>query len=211
MKIISKYKDYYDFLQGVNGIDDKIILDRTEFHTTEKFITDDQIFNFHICGYKVEGLYRNGKFLYGKELKSISVEKDVYFGVGNREDYYCIKKNGSGKFNGDFHHILKKPKKYLDGKSPNDKLNCPILIECMFGKHKLESEDWHFRYDKFKKYDKFPILKDHDLVKVFSAEEIWVMLYNWLSKEKQIENKQTDKEKIVSKGFDLKHSFRNTK
>ena len=28
MKIISKYKDYYDYLTGIYGVDDKIVLDR---------------------------------------------------------------------------------------------------------------------------------------------------------------------------------------
>ena len=27
MKIISKYKDYYDYLQGIYGVDEKLILD----------------------------------------------------------------------------------------------------------------------------------------------------------------------------------------
>lgn len=211
MKIISKYKDYYDFLQGVNGIDEKIVLDRTEFHPTEKFITEDTIFIFHICGFRVEGLYRNGKFLYGNELESLHTNQRVYFKDGNEDDYYTVKSTGRYSYNGDFYHILKNPKKYQEGKSPNDKLNCPILIECTFGKYKLESDNWHYSYPRMTNFDKFPIMKDHELSKVFSAEQIWIMLYNWLSKEKTIENKQTDKEKIASHGFDLKHSFRNTK
>lgn len=211
MKIISKYKDYYDFLQGVNGIDEKIVLDRTEFHPTEKFITEDTFFRFHICGYKVEGLYRDGKFLYGKELEKYHIQKNRFFSKENQDDYYCISERRL--YGRNTIDILKEPKKIEDGKSPNDYLNCPVLIECMFGKYKCESDVYVYNssYTRTRDYDKFPILKDHQLNKVFSAEEIWIMLYNWLSKEKTIENKQTDKEKIVSHGFDLKHSFRNTK
>ena len=30
MKIISKFKDYYDFLQGIYGVDPLLVLDRTK-------------------------------------------------------------------------------------------------------------------------------------------------------------------------------------
>lgn len=211
MKIISKYKDYYDFLQGVNGIDEKIVLDRTEFHVTEKLISEDSFFRFHICGYKIEGLYRKGKFLYGKELEQYHIQKNRFFSKDNQDEYYCIKDSKS--YGGNTIDVLKEPKKLEDGKNPNEYLNCPILIEHTFGKYECESDDYVYNYSwtRKRKYNKFPILKDHEINKVFSAEEIWIILYNWLSKEKTIENNQTDKEKIVSHGFDLKHSFRNTK
>lgn len=32
MKIISQYKDYYDYLIGFYGIDEKIVLDRRKFN-----------------------------------------------------------------------------------------------------------------------------------------------------------------------------------
>lgn len=210
MKIISKHKDYYDFLQGVNGIDEKVILDRTEFHITEKIITEDSFFRFYICGYRVEGLFRGGKFLYGKELEPFSFKEKHYLRAENPDDYYSIKET-SNNYRDSYKKILKEPKKCTEFKNPNDYLDCPILIEANFGKHKSEGNDEDYVHQNTKKYDKFPILKYYDLIKVFSAEEIWIMLYNWLSREVPIENIQTDKQKIVSKGFDLKHSFRNTK
>jgi len=197
MKIISKHKDYYDFLQGVNGIDEKVVLDRTTFYKKPYTPLEDTVITFFICGYQIDGVFKNGKFLYGKEVESFASEKDSIFAAEfDIKDYYFI---GGSKY-GYNYKILKKPKK-IQGKNPNDLLKCPILIRDVYGKH----------ISKGKEYSKFPILKDYDFVKVFSAEEIWIMLYNWLSKETPIENKQTDKEKIVSKGFDLKHSFRNTK
>ena len=77
--------------------------------------------------------------------------------------------------------------------SPNDKYNCPILR-------------WHKQTDDFAK---FPVLSDYQVHKVFTAQEMWIMLTEWLGREKVIPNKQTDKEKILSNGFDLKSSFRN--
>jgi len=56
----------------------------------------------------------------------------------------------------------------------------------------------------------YPILKNFELSKVFPPEKIWIMLSEWLSKRKDpiIIDKRTDKEKILSNGFDLKTSFR---
>lgn len=201
MKIISKHKDYYDFLQGVNGIDELLVLDRSEFTPTEKYITNDSVFTFYICGYKVQGLYRNGAFLYGESLESLSKQiTDYWFTKDKSEKYYRIPR----LIGSDYYEILKRPQPCMDF-NPNELLNCPLLIQKYSGSLHLKKDDKEISFDKF------PSLKEHDLVKVFSAEEIWIMLYNWLIKETPIENKQTDKEKIVSKGFDLKHSFRNTK
>ncbi len=69
MKIISKFKDYYDYLVGVYGIDEKLILDRTEFYPTSRFVSpNDSKVTFFICGYQVDGLYRDGRFYYGGDL-----------------------------------------------------------------------------------------------------------------------------------------------
>lgn len=201
MKIISKFKDYYDYLQGVNGIDTLVVLDRTEFSTKPFEPAENTIVRFFICGYQVEGLYKNGKFLFGKEIEEFTCDEKFYTYDDDQENYYYLK--GKSKYYYDS-KVLREPK--LLSKSPNDILNCPILIQDVFGKCKITDS-----YNSTIKYSKFPILREYDLAKVFPPDKIWLLLYNWLSKEVIIEDKQTDKEKIVSKGFDLKHSFRNTK
>ena len=198
MKIIGKIKDYYDYLVGVYGIDDKLILDRTEFFPTSRFISpNDSKVIFFICGYQVEGLYRNGKFYYGDDLAKFEKRKDWKWRYWNQDnkDYYTVKINRVGK--DEYISILKKP--ILD--NTNEKLDCPILIYNIFGEYEYKGY----------KLSKFPILKDYDLVNVFQPEKLWQMIYDFLSKTKDVPNLQTDKEKIISKGFDYKHSFRNTK
>ena len=59
MKIISKYKDYYDYLQGIWGMDEKLTLDRTEYTTTPSLKSSLShphlsIVRFYICGWVVE-------------------------------------------------------------------------------------------------------------------------------------------------------------
>ena len=56
----------------------------------------------------------------------------------------------------------------------------------------------------------YPIFKEYEFHKVFSAEKIWLLLSEWLGKEKEVNN-FPDKEKILAHGFDLKSSFRNVK
>ena len=200
MKIIGKIKDYYDYLVGVYGIDDKLILDRTEFFPTSRFISpNDSKVIFFICGYQVEGLYRNGKFYYGDDLAQFEKRKDWKWRYWNQDnkDYYTVKINRVGK--DEYISILKKP--ILDKNNTNEKLDCPILIYNIFGEYEYKGY----------KLSKFPILKDYDLVNVFQPEKLWQMIYDFLSKTKDVPNLQTDKEKIISKGFDYKHSFRNTK
>lgn len=202
MKIISKYKDYYDYLTGIYGIDEKLILDRTEFHITDHYVNNSKVI-FFICGYQVDGLYRDGNFYYGDQLKQfIDSEKKNSRWKWFRWDvdsalYYSIKTNITGK--GEYNQFLKEPA--IDKGKYNELFNCPILIVDSFGKYTKSGF----------KFSKFPILKDYGLTYVFSPDKIWQMIYDFLSKTKDIPNNQTDKEKIVSRGFDLKTSFRNTK
>lgn len=37
MKIISKFKDYYDYLQGIYGVYPKLVLDKREFNPIQYF------------------------------------------------------------------------------------------------------------------------------------------------------------------------------
>ena len=66
MKIISKYKDYYDYLQGIYGIDNNLILDRIKFSPIS-YEYDNTIITLYICDYKIQGVdfyqYNCGKFL----------------------------------------------------------------------------------------------------------------------------------------------------
>lgn len=206
MKIISKFKDYYDYLQGVYGIDEKLILDRTKF-VNKSHYAENGVVRFFICGLVVEGLFRDGKFWYGKELEQFSQKQ--YHNWGNSGNYYYVPANKAHPiYGGSDSKVLMSPMKFKDWMSiqqpvsyknktevvcPNDKLNCPIIVTTCYGDG----------------YDLNPILSEYQIRKVFSPQEIWFMLTEWLGREKQIKEMRTDKEKILSNGFDLKTSFRH--
>lgn len=194
MKIISSFKDYYDYLQGIWGIDEKLILDRTNYFPlpfTPPVKTKIQLF---IGEYLVEGIWIEDKFLYGEAIEKYNIDfvKPRYyieFRYWNKKNiYYQIP---DGKYS--HVYVLKEPM-YLGDNSPTWKNDTPILIDSCLGKHSN------------------PILREYNLASYISPEDIWRWLSEWLSKKiSKLETQniiRTDKEKIESKGFDNKTSFR---
>ena len=57
-----------------------------------------------------------------------------------------------------------------------------------------------------------PLIKDLGLSKWFDPRDVWNWVVEYLASKKEVESKPlSDKEKVVSHGFDLKTSFRNIK
>lgn len=191
MKIISKYKDYYDYLVGKYGIDEKLVLDRTEFtHTPFELSDDITKYSFWICGYFLEVLYYKGEYLCGDRVEKVAIKQSTkkykwYFKDYTTDEFYYIEPKYSGR-----PITIKKEIEYYKN-NPNEKLDCPILI-------KLGDQ----------KYGKFPILAEYRIPYILEPEKIWLMLSEWLGREKVIPEKLTNTQKIVSKGFDLITSFR---
>lgn len=211
MKIISKFKDYYDYLQGIYGIDEKLILDRTKFVNKPPY-GENAVVRFFICGMVIEGLFRDGKFWYGKELEQFSDNKKRNWGKSG--NYYFVKTDKTKTFGGSDSRVLKSPMKFKDWIAiqetiayqnkkeeicPNDKYDCPIIVSSYFRNGCLTDDG----------YDLNPILSEYQFHKVYSAQDIWFMINEWLGREKQIKEMRTDKEKILSNGFDLQTSFRH--
>jgi hypothetical protein len=198
MKIISKYKDYYDYLQGIYGVDEKLVLDRTK-GTPGKFQLSSGFYQLVICGRVIEFVSKNGKTYSGEQLEEIS-EKDFEWGsyLGPRPIYKIQHTWG----------IIDYYKVYYP-KLSYDNLNIYPWIN-----------QYIKQYPIFIMYGKqlawvFPNLSDIGINKQVDAKEIWVMLSEWLA-ERITEKEPSvpigdDKTRILSHGFDLKTSFRNTK
>lgn len=199
MKIVSKYKEYYDYLQGVYGIDDKLVLDRTSYYKLPYPLSNGKS-TIHIGETVVEVYWREDVPYIGEEIKKYSIVNKNAFGIypslhgmynnTSHKDYYFIP---NGKYS--FIRVLKQPLDLKD-KSPTWKEDCPILLETHQG------------------FKKFPLLKEYNVSKKLSAEAIWMLLTQWLSK--QIDKKEkvpemSDKSKILAAGFDLKTSFKKEK
>lgn len=195
MKIISKYKDYYDFLKGVYGEDPKLILDRREGIVPPSSPSVGK-YTLYICGRKIETYWDGNRFWYGKDLENFA-EKPRYTWHKPKE-YECVyipskKLYSDREFSSEWYatEILK------DEKNLNIKNNCPILT----------ASGWN---DDI--ITEFPQLSFYNLGSYIPPEEIYQWLVTWLAQRvdesQQRQDNLTDVQKLENKGFDKKTSFR---
>ena len=191
MKIISKYKDYYDYLQGIYGVDPKLVLDRRNFHNYELHGTPRKI-ELCICGIVYEGWFDGTKVHYGKELTKFGkYRKYVSWNSDNESRREVEIDNGCNRWNWD--DVATVP--YNDPYKLNERDETPILI-----KHDE-------RIDVC-----YPNLSKLNFAKVIPAEEMFIKLSDWLSqqitKSESVTDTRTEHQRIESRGFDKKRSFR---
>lgn len=225
MKILSKYKDYYDYLQGVWGSDPKLVLDRRteELHRKEDLYSSPRPFSSERKGkyvaigindkvYTGVYIFSEDKFYYGEELNELAESTgynswhDKKWMLKWRSDNYQVDENyvevvlGKDRFGRlESYDLNTQP---ITKIGLNTRFNCPIVI--------YNSQD---DFDRLKNPYKFPILKELEFARVLPPEEVFREISDWLSKritqkEIQREGILTNKEKIEAKGFDAKRSFR---
>ncbi len=187
MIIISKYKDYYDYLVGIYGRDEKLVLDRRDGFVSEDIPFHPQyignLFEFHICG-KEYDIYVNSTGIYfGERLEELGKVRDYNGKYVSIPTGYTYPQYVNARIE-------------VVSSDLNDKYNCPILVR----------KDR--RLGGFHEPQKFPRLSDFNFGSILSPEEIYIQLSTWLGREKTIPNNQTNVEKIESHGFDKKTSFR---
>ena len=198
MSIISKYKDYYDYLQGIYGIDEKLILDRRSYIGLP-YTPSSQKLIFYIAGYIIEGYWDEDVNIctFGTDLVKFDRHTNKCYipPLRTNRDYsksiWLHGKQFGWLYGGDWYYtnLVK------DVNNTNEQENCPILLK-----------SWSNG-----RFIKYPILKDFNLPSYISAEKMYNMLSEWLSnqitKREQI-SEMSDVLKIESKGFDTKRSFR---
>lgn len=223
MKIISTYKDYYDYLSGIWGEDPLIVLDRRGFSNPFFSKEETKKLEFYIAGYKVDGFLKNGHIYFGEDLNQFDIQsfetKERIFkywnidykkcyGNCNINDIVIITVDYKvGTYSRINHDILSK-KVIPDIYNLNEKYNCPIFLS---GRHRYTPGSSKFEDMAFP----YPILKDLNLSSILPPEDIYKKLSNWISLQKtksesSVDNR-TNNQKIEGKGFDTKTSFRNIK
>ncbi|MGB1019408.1 MAG: hypothetical protein ACPGVH_10050 [Chitinophagales bacterium] len=195
MKIISKYKDYYDYLQGIFGIDNYKIYKR------------DKIFKEHEFDLKFEDF--KDRYLVPHFFYSFAINNTIYVMVKTKKGIFPLSKKllkslKYGKYA--IESILEYDKKATD---INKTLRKPIVV----GIGKLNSY-WMYNRKSDWKTENDPYLKSFSFHKVFSAQELYIEVdsfLGWMKDNPEIPNKQTNAEKLLAKGFDKKISFRHRK
>lgn len=197
MKIISNFKDYYDFLTGKYGIDEKCVYERvcsTEGQDGKwwkagiykpKHLEPGAVYSFDmiaVCGTLYCCFFYRGKYYFGAEAAN-HIPKVV---------------NSDGYATHTTEHINLAKSFHLQKTDINEKEQCPVV---------LVENKWSGMEATVKNIK----LSDFDFAKVLPAEEIYIQISSFLLKEKPVVDNRTDVQKIVGKGFDKKTSFRNTK
>jgi hypothetical protein len=205
MKIISKYKDYYDYLQGIYGVDEKLTLDRTNFNIMKYGPSYSCLIEIYIGEWLVHGFYDKDtkRYYFGDDIEQFSTEFPYYYNnsVANKDTHYYVKLEEFRTYKILF--ILKEPK-HLGDTSVTWEKECPILIrEISHNGHNPDN------------YINFPILREYNVGSMVDAHTVWIWLSEWLGKNITKNEHEVpvgdDKVRIVSAGFDLKDSFRNNK
>ncbi len=208
MKFISKFKDYYDYLQGIYGIDEKLIFDR---RFKEKIIRptshngkeDPKQYAFCICNKRYVILQHADRFYYTleeiKELAAILKKEGKIlhtnpWRLSQTLDYEITKQ---GRYTKYLEETLNENKwKEMNGLcAANSALRHPVLIR-----------------DTVKNIWKPNVLlEDYGFAARIPAEKMYQDIssfMSWMIDYPPIENNQTNKNKILSHGFDFKRSFR---
>lgn len=205
MKVITKYKDYYDYLVGEYGIDPIMVYDRRpeklkkwemEYSNLNGW-TYPTLHKFSICGnYFALYSYKNNFYHTISELVKLSkiLEKDGEDQLWNRWGF------NNKPIKGAKNHFEKH-----NGKSNlNYYFREPILVNDTYGE--LKFKNGSYSVPLLKTYPYFP--------SNYPAKQIWQEVYAFISYLKdhpEIPNKLTDLEKLNSYGFDEKKSFRHRK
>lgn len=208
MKIISKIKDYYDYLTSVYGIDEDIVYDRRECNILSKMLCHyfNVEYNYYADKKKTQRKFyeknTNGKYHF------ITKEVGDFY-------YFCLEVGIT--------HYIFQVERYKD---ENDKIqiipsllevntDCKKISDAPISLIPLQTRYGSIVFNKdlysFEKHNEIinPILNETYLTSFINADDLYNNLYNYLmSQEKEIIDKRDDIAKLESHGFDKKISFR---
>lgn len=183
MKIISKYRDYYDHLVGYYGYDETRIYDRRNkpqdipYNLPGKFPNTKNVWLIAICGTLYPVVLVNNKVYNHPDQMSEHIWKE---GFQFLKDWTPLNKFRTTNIN-------------IEKRQPVLLVNTGV---CWYDKHAT---------------DFIPTLSQFGIPSVLSANECYENIYNflgWLKDNPEPPNNQTDKDKIFAHGFD-NQSFKN--
>ena len=235
MKIISKFKDFYDYKVAKYGVDEKLVYTRKtyceyflnfySYLSKEDRISEDdfnknlkknveysEIAKYHkilVIGEKVIHLFFTENGVYNhldiknkedlRKLSDFEYKKEITFKDGKKFNIYS-------RFREDWEYLLSyNRKKLINLNIDKDDiiLNEPLILIELIGTSKNNRYLYTYKFTYNPYLSKLGIYIDEDF--------IWQSLVEFLSNkrsEKEITPEVSNEDKILSKGFDLKTSFR---
>lgn len=192
MKIISKFKDYYDYLQGIYGVDTKKILDRTKF--TNRY-------DYDIDGYNHDLLY---VFFCGR----------VFMKIKRHTWNDRIEPLLNGKYNS-FYNLSDYIKAILNKEKDYVWIETNIIPDKQRFAYGIR-KGWFEKYGatqpftKHLTFDPYPNLQEVGFNKIMSPHDCYVQIDQYISYiEPEVPSDPTDMQRFEGKGFDKKSSFRH--
>lgn len=180
MRIISKYKDYYDYYQGIFGVDNNKIYKRTNYIFYEKFNPTLRVYDFLLHTFAINNKIH---FFFEDKAKMLYLTKDNLANL--KLPYYTEK------------HVLE-----IISNADTD-INRQKRQPIVYGRI--------VRGNKIVWQNGVPIMKSFGFQKVMSARKLYIEVESFMGYLKDnppIPDKRTNKEKIITNGFDVKTSFR---
>ena len=203
MKVISNFKDYYDHQVAKFGIDTIVNYERICYHLDRDKWEKRGVYKpGHLSFTGPESYNRFFSYMIafcGKIYTVGMYNRRAYFGEDVLKEIPVSSKWGT--MDNSRYSVAKSEYKWHSTETDLNNLHdCPVLLV-----RKVAGSD------TLQAYIKNPRLADYGFQKVVSPEYAWTCINDFLINKPEIANNQTDKEKIHSHGFDLKHSFRNIK
>ena len=216
MLILGKFKDYYDYLCGIYGIDKDIVYDRTNAYVLGKSDNLNDSIYFSREKLSFDKPKKNARAWIVND-KGKSVFKNVLIGtiyhfvieVGNTQYLFEVERY-LDDINDDKVHIDVKFLMSFDISEKKSKE--PLsLIPCIYYRYRFGSDVKKISSYDIKNEIKNPILKDTYITSYIDPTEIYDKIYNYLIsiREKPIIDKRNDVQKLEGYGFDKKTSFRH--
>lgn len=191
MILLRKRTDYYDYLIGIYGRDEKKVYDRKLDLTSDEIYFEDvskwrntNIYDLYVCNrmYRVEQVKKGVWELH----KFHKVNTDY---AGQRRHYRESQVSGLN----DFEYYIPRPSRMMS--------DSPICIKGTF-----------HRQDNLEGLT--PILSTFGIPSVLDAVELYSEVDMYISNRmtlNEVRSEQSDENKLLSKGFDDKISFRHRK
>ena len=237
MKIISKFKDFYDYKVAKYGVDEKLVYTRV----TKNFRNSPRLFSIN----KTQPDYNNKILFVGDKIVLIFKTEEKLYTQFDLEDIELLKAKNSNVRVKNFSYYMKDSEiTFLDGNTifVNSFINIDLydllkMNRKTFYNFFIKNKKDFFDIDEENNFFNEPIVlieflenvTDHDNRRSISVYKktynpnlsqmgvyidedfIWQSLVEFLSNkrsEKEISPEVSNENKILSKGFDLKTSFR---
>lgn len=209
MYIISKFKDYYDYLAGIYGIDKTLVYDRraTKDYSFKKFEKEDiskdapEQYIFYICNKKYV-VFEYKHILYHTGVEIIALN-DLLIKEGKSRDTLWFPRPWTNYYS--------KVATALQYYSYYNRLDISVNAEKRVPILLLKTPIYRQDQEHLQEYY-IPNLKSFSFHKHIVAEDLYQEIYaflSWMKDYPEISNNQTDDEKRHSHGFDKRYSFRH--